>query len=182
MPNLSIFQGLTGRQGSPTGGSVRDMIIGAFGTTKRGGPNTRAAAEALGVSQRSVQRWIAGKDRKQRNAPRSDHLSNLRVKARQAVSTKKGRKASLDQSRQRFAGRKSTKLTTHGLQGPEGGGKGYSRVRTVSIELSSGDLDAMFDAYERGGDSAVTDWLQQHHSANYVPGWTFENIQHIKLD
>ena len=51
MPNLSIFQGLTGRKGSPTGGNVRDMIIGAFGTTKRGGPNTRAAAESLGVSQ-----------------------------------------------------------------------------------------------------------------------------------
>lgn len=98
------------------------------------------------------------------------------------MSTKKGRKASLDQSRQRFAGRKSTKLTTHGLQGPEGGGKGYSRVRTVSIELSGGDVDAMFDAYERGGDSAVTDWLQQHHSANYVPGWTFENIDHLRLD
>lgn len=67
----------------------------------------------------------------------------------------------------------SAKLTALGLQGPEGGGKGYSRVRTVIIELSGGDVDAMFDAYERGGDSAVTDWLQQHHSANYVLGWTF---------
>lgn len=181
MPNLSIFQGLTGRPGATTGGSVRDMVISAFGTNKRGGPNTRAAAEQLGVSQRSVQRWIAGEDRKQRNAPRSDRLSTLRIKARQAATTKKGRKASLDQSRARFAGRKSAKLTTHGLQGPEGGGKGYTRMRTVSVELSGTDVDAMFDAYERGGDAAVTQWLEQHHSANYVPGWTFESIQSLKV-
>ncbi|MGO2045791.1 MAG: hypothetical protein ACTH2X_00970 [Brachybacterium tyrofermentans] len=182
MANLNIFRGLTGRQGAPTGGSVRDMIVSAYGTTKRGGPNTRAAAESLGVSQRSVQRWIAGENRKQRNAPRSDHLSTLRTKARQAATTKKGRKSSLGDARARFAGRKSAKLTTHALQGPEGGGKGYSRVRTVSVELGGNDVDAMFDAYERGGDAAVTDWLQQYHSANYVPGWTFESIDRIGLD
>lgn len=181
MPNVNIFKGLTGRAGSPTG-SVRDMLTSAFGTNARGGPNTRAAASELGVSQRTVQRWIAGENRKQRNAPRADHLSTLRTKARQSTTTKKGRKAALDQSRSRFASRKSAKLTTHGLQGPEGGGKGYSRMRTVSLELSGTDIDAMFDAYEKGGDKAVTQWLEQHHSANYVPGWTFENIDHIKID
>ncbi|UQN31787.1 hypothetical protein [Brachybacterium kimchii] len=182
MPNLNIFQGLTGRQGSPTGGSVRSMIVAAFGTTSRGGPNTRAAAQELGVSQRSVQRWIAGEDRKQRSKPRADHLSTLRTSARQAATTKKGRKASLDKARSRFANRKSARLTTHGMQGPEGGGTGYSRQRTVTVELGANDIDAMFDAYEKGGDAAVTQWLEQHHSANYVPGWTFEGIDTIGIE
>lgn len=182
MPNLNIFQGLTGRKGAPTGGNVRDMIVAAFGTTKRGGPNTRAAAEQLGVSQRSVQRWIAGENRKQRHAPRSDHLSTLRTKARQSATTKKGRKTSLDGARARFSGRKSARLTTYGMQGPEGGGKGYSRQRGVTLELDADDIDAMFDSYEKGGDAGVTQWLEQHHSNNYVPGWTFENIDRIGLE
>lgn len=182
MPNLSIFQGLTGRKGTPTGGSVRDMLVAAFGTTKRGGPNTRAAAESLNVSQRSVQRWIAGEDRQQRNKPRADHLSNLRTKARQSATTKKGRKSSLDSSRSRFAGRKSARLTTYGMQGPEGGGKGYSRLRGVTLELGADDIDAMFDAYEKSGDAGVTEWLEQHHSATYVPGWTFDSIDRIGLE
>ena len=33
------------------------------------------------------------------------------------------------------------------------------------------------------GDTSISDRLEKrHHSANYVPGWTFENIDHIKLD
>jgi hypothetical protein len=182
MANFSLFQGLTGRQGTPTGGSVRDMIVAAFGTTKRGGPNTRAAAEQLGVSQRSVQRWLAGENRQQRNKPRADHLSTLRTKARQSATTKKGRKAALDSSRSRFSNRKSARLTTHGMQGPEGGGKGYARQRAVTIELSGDDIDAMFDAYEQRGDAGVTEWLERHHSDHYVPGWTFENIDRIGLE
>lgn len=182
MPNASIFKGLTGRDGSTHGGSVRELLTAAYGTNKRGGPDTRAAAESLGVSQRSVQRWLAGENRKERHKPRGDHLSTLRTKARQAATTKKGRKDSLARSRNRFTGRKHAKLTTHGLQGPQGGGKGYSRVRTVTIDLGGQDLDAMFDAYEKGGDKAVTDWLQEHHSENYVPGWTFENIDRIGIE
>lgn len=181
MPNLSLFQGLTGRQGTPTGGGVKDLIIAAFGTTKRGGPDTRAAAEHLGVSQRSVQRWIAGENRKQRNAPRADRLSALRTTARQAATTRTGRKAALSDARARFATRKTARLTTYGVQGPLAAGKSYSRLRPVTLELGSADIDALFDAYERGGDKAVQAWMSDHFSENYVPDWGFERIDKISL-
>ena len=181
MANTSLFQGLTGRQGTPTGGSIRGLVVAAFGTTKRGGPNTRAAAEHFGVSQRTVQRWIAGEDRKQRNKPRADRFSELRMRARQAASTKKGRARALTESRSRFSTRKSARMTTHGVQGPASGGKGYARPRTVTLELGPADIDALFDAYETGGDKGAQEWLERHHSMNYVPDWHFESIDRISL-
>lgn len=53
------------RKKSPKGprwtiGRLRFVLILTFGLNSRGGPNTRAAAETLGVSQRTVQRWLRG--------------------------------------------------------------------------------------------------------------------------
>lgn len=45
----------TGQQGATIGQQIGHL----YGTTSRGQPDTRTAAEALGVSQRTVQRWIA---------------------------------------------------------------------------------------------------------------------------
>ncbi len=41
----------------------------AFGVNSRGRPDTATAAAALGVSQRTVQRWLHGKDRARVRAP-----------------------------------------------------------------------------------------------------------------
>src|SRR5690625_939931 len=43
----------TGQDAQPAG-----LITDLYGTGSRGGPNTKAAAHALGVSRRTVQRWI----------------------------------------------------------------------------------------------------------------------------
>lgn len=43
-------------------GRLRFVLALLSGTTPRGGPDTRAAAELFGVSQRSVQRWLRGAD------------------------------------------------------------------------------------------------------------------------
>ena len=42
-----------------------------FGANARGGPDTRAAAKGLGVSQRTVQRWLHGQDRWRAKIPDS---------------------------------------------------------------------------------------------------------------
>ena len=55
-PGSRIWQALTGTV-EPT--SVRDLLAYAYGPGPRGGAvNTRAAADALGVSVRTVQRWV----------------------------------------------------------------------------------------------------------------------------
>lgn len=42
---------------------LRLMLSRAYGVNSRGGPDTAAAAAALGVSPRTVQRWLRGKPR-----------------------------------------------------------------------------------------------------------------------
>lgn len=180
MPDLALFRGLTGRAGNPTG-SIKEMLIAAYGSNKPGRPDTRKAAQDLGVSQRTVQRWIAGEDRKQRNKPKADSLSKVRIRARQAATTKKGRKAAVQKARENLSNRKAVQLSIYAMQGPKTGGKDYSRLRSTSIQVSGDEVEAMFDAYERGGDKAVTQWLETQYSGSYVPDWGLADIRDMKL-
>lgn len=63
-----LFEAFTGDQADVD--DISDAITELYGTNSRGGPNTREAAEQLGVSQRTVQRWIKGEQAPSaRNAP-----------------------------------------------------------------------------------------------------------------
>jgi hypothetical protein len=68
----------------------RVMIQRLFGRTPRGRPDTKAAADQLGVSQRTVQRWIH--DRK---PPKSDAGQQLQSSYQQWQNTAAGRKSAL---------------------------------------------------------------------------------------
>ncbi len=55
----SLMAALAGKPEHPT---LRTQLTQVYGRSARGGPNTARAAELLGVSQRTVQRWLkAGK-------------------------------------------------------------------------------------------------------------------------
>ncbi|MGQ4519136.1 hypothetical protein ACUH92_08945 [Dermabacteraceae bacterium CCM 9520] len=181
MPNLSIFSGLTGRNGNPTGDDLRSLIIAAFGTNKRGGPDTRKAAEKIGVSQRTVQRWLAGQDRKERSKPRKENLAKIKVKARQASSTKKGRAEAIQERRTMFANRSTVKISVNGMQGPSVGGRGYARPRQVTLDLTRSQADMLFDAYADGGEREFEELLSGHFSDNYVDSWEFRSITGLKF-
>lgn len=70
-------------------------------TTARGGKetvtrvNTAEAAKALKVSQRTVQRWLKGE-----HSPKPDTMTTLKTKARQAVTTKRGRERTVRRARE----------------------------------------------------------------------------------
>lgn len=51
----SLLEALIGGPQNPT---LKTQIKQTYGTTRHGTPDTKAAAQALGVSQRTVQRWI----------------------------------------------------------------------------------------------------------------------------
>ena len=76
----SLFRGLTGRQGADVSGKagtspdLRGMLLAAYGPGARGGVNTAAAAQDLGVSRRTVERWVApeGRQRARGCDPSSD--------------------------------------------------------------------------------------------------------------
>lgn len=186
----TIFQGLFGGRGveldvSGKGSNIMSMLRTAFGEGKQGRPvDTKAAAAGLGVSQRTVQRWIAGDGKQRIKSPRSDHLVALRKASRQAATTRKGRKRMIDEarrSRRHAQGQtKGIRLTVRGTSGFADGGQHYLRYRSVPLKLTPDQVDAMWSAYERGGDKEFSNWLTGR-SQDYLSGWEYEHIDSIEF-
>jgi hypothetical protein len=180
----TLFGALTGRAGEVTGrpdGDLRGMLQAAFGEGRRpGGVNTRAAAESLGVTQRTVQRWLAGAGR-QRHRANPEHLRAIAARARQAATTQRGRRAALGAVRQGPLPRHGARLTIRGEQGPSRAGRDYRRFRKVDLMLSPEDVDAALSAYERGGDRGFVTWLEGHADQEYVNDWGFDRIENLEM-
>lgn len=184
-----LFSALTGRSGAglAPGASIRDKLTTAFGSNRKGNVDTRTAAKELGVSQRTVQRWIAGEGR-QRSAPKPATANVIDTKARQAATTKRGRSRAVDAMRKSSLGRQMSRgggtITVRANQGP-GSGVGYQRWRSVMIPITTSDgsnhMDQLWAAYEAGGDAAaraVIDDLAQ----DYCAGWQFGEVQDFSID
>lgn len=180
----TLFGGLTGRGGDVSGrpdGDLRAMLQTAFGEGRRpGGVDTRAAAEGLGVTQRTVQRWLAGADRQSHGA-NPEHMKAIARKARQAATTQSGRRAATAAVRQGPLARNGARLTVRGQQGPMRSGNDYRRFRAVDFDLGPEDVNALLSAYERGGDRAAVGWLESHADAQYVADWSFESISDLNM-
>lgn len=178
----TVFSGLSGRQGAELGSSessVRGMLIAAFGTSKRdpNRPDVKTAAKALGVTTRTVQRWIAS-EQKQHQKPKATTLDKLTKRARQAVTTRRGRAAALKAARQKYAA--GTRVTMTGTQGIS---VDYARPRTVPFDLDTPEMaQSFFDAYEKGGEKGAMDFLNQHADEGYgVSSWYVGSLDSITL-
>lgn len=176
----AFFRALTGSSSADVqGGSVKGMLIAAFGGSKKDGarPDTAAAAKGLGVSQRTVQRWLASEGH-QRQAPRTTTLKTLSTKARQAASTRAGRARAIAGVRQQLT-KRGFQLQIAGVQGPQAG-PGYMRLRTTGMNLDDPQVAAGFlDAWERGGDAAAQRYLIDQQV--YFDSWAFESIEDISI-
>lgn len=183
---FAAFSGLAKDVFSGKSSDVRGMLTAVYGLTGRGHVDTRAAAKDLGVSQRTVQRWIAD-DARQHNKPRREHLSKLQTKAKRAPTTKRGRRAAVSVAKQSAKGRSSQsrkgKLNVRGRQGVFAGRDGkknyYVRYRTAHMDVNPDQMDAMWAAYADGGDKGLSTWLHEH-SQDYVDDWHFESIDGIE--
>lgn len=157
------------------------LLQAAFGNGPRGGAvNTKAAADSLGVSPATVRRWAAGTHK-----PSAQHLAALRTAARQVTSTKRGRKTVTDSFRASDLGKNAVRqgvtIWVYAYQGPpaveEDQESNYSRDRTIYINLSADDVQAMLAAYEQRGDAGFRDWLNDI-GTSYMEGdpWEFTDI------
>ena len=193
----SLFRGLTGRQGADVSGKagtspdLRGMLLAAYGPGARGGVNTAAAAQDLGVSRRTVERWVAPEGRQRIAKPKADTLRKLSTKSRQSATTRQGRRAAIKSVRESKQGKSIAKygatVRIQGKQGVAGGGGFYIRKRSIQIPpdqggMSPDDVEALWSAYERGGDKELSAWLTEYASNRYVDGWTFESIDDISID
>lgn len=182
-----IFAALTGNASADvsgsTGGDLRGMLMavgGPSGKTKSGIDLTKAAA-SLGVSRRTVERWVKTSSTGQGQKPSPQHLKSLRTRARQAASTKAGRRGALQTVRDRKVLSRGARLTVSGLQGPKVAGRDYMRVRTTQVDLDPLAAQDMLAAYEAGGDKGFMGWMTQFYGDQYVDDWAFDGFDNIEI-
>lgn len=180
-----FFRALSGRgEADPTGArgtGLTGQLLAAFGASPRdpSRPNTSAAAKALGVTQRTVQRWIATGDR-QRQRPREQTMKKITTRARQAVTTKRGRQRSIA-TRAASLSKTGMRLSLTGMQGPERG-PDYERFRTVAFDFDPQLAQSFMSAYIAGGDAAARRFLIEHAPELYnMPTWTISDVHSIHL-
>ncbi|WP_298462682.1 hypothetical protein [uncultured Cellulomonas sp.] len=160
---------------------MRGMLIAAYGASRRDSskPDTAAAAKSLGVSQRTVQRWLADPTR-QHQAPRAATLHKLTTKARQAATTKRGRAQAI---KQRPGGTPpAMRVSVTGEQGPRPG-PGYTRYRTANFDLADPTLSQGFiNAYVDRGEAGAMQWLKDNADQTYnVDRWHFDNVDDVNI-
>ncbi len=181
-----LFQSLTGRAGADVSGSpegnLRGMLLAAFGPSRRDSsrPDTRTAAKSLGVSQRTVERWLADPG-KQHYRPRAASLEKVTKRARQASSTKRGRERAVRQARQAGVGHpEGARVSITGDQGPE---KQYARFRSTNFDLDDPGLsDGFVQAYIDGGDQGAMGYLRDNADAAYgMDRWHFGSLDDVSV-
>lgn len=178
-----FFNAFTGRGGDVSGegsGGIREKLQAAFGTNRRGGVNTKAAAQRLGVSQRTVQRWVT-ESGKEKSRPSSKHLKSINQKSRQAATTKRGRRAIVKGLKPSI--KRGKYVSIGAMQGPRKGGKDYFRDRDVTLPgpLSPDDTNMLLDAWAEGGDDAATQQLRDLYGDRYLEDWDFGEIYDLNL-
>lgn len=195
--DTDLFAALTGREAPAGEGRIAAALRTAYGERGDGRPDTTVAARRLGVSTRTVRRWL--QQEREGLTPASTNVTRLEVAARRARTTRRGRAAALRARRAadapaptaapRSRGRgaptpalpKVKAVSVTGSQGPVGAGNNsYKRYRTIRLSLSDSDNQAMLDAYERGGDAGFAQWLTDR-SQGYVSGWQFDDVSDLTL-
>ncbi|MDN5779667.1 MAG: hypothetical protein L0H96_22515 [Humibacillus sp.] len=173
----TLFGFMTGRQ---AGGALGDgdrsaQLIAAYGASRRDPdrPDTAAAAKGLGVSTRSVQRWLKG------GGISAGHADKLRTVSRQAMTTKRGREraARLAGAPKLPPGRNAVTVT--GEQGVISGDTGNYRTRDSTVQFTNADLQTMQQLWVEHGEDGAAAFLHQHFGQHYVEGWHFRSIDEI---
>lgn len=181
-----LFRALTGNTHADVGSgkNVAGMLRTVYGTTRRGKltVDTREAAKRLGVTQRTVQRWL-----KNTHAPKADHLKDLQTRSRQAVTTKRGRARAIRRATTGInaeARKKGANIMIAGNQGPAARvDPDYGRDRVTSRNLTAVEYEELLNSYAEGGDTAALAYLEGVWDAKYLVGgdWNFNTIDSVRL-
>lgn len=180
-----VFTALTGHTGADVSGKGQDvrgmlLAIGGRSAKTRSGIDLSKAARELGVTRRTVERWVRAADTGTGMRPSRQHTQAMAKKARQAATTQAGRRAALADVRGRKAFQRGARMKVTGSQGPID--KTYHRQRTTILDLSPEDVEAMLDAYERYGEQGFLGWATQHWGDLYVADWQFGQVDQVDLE
>lgn len=181
-----IFTALTGRKADVSGradGDLTGMLMAVGGPSSRtkSGIDLTKAAKSLGVSRRTVERWVRTQQTGTGQRPSKSHAKSLARKARQAATTRAGRRAALAASPLgRSIVSRGARISISAVQGPHE--KSYMRRRTTQLDLDPADAQAMLDAWENGGDKGFMGWATDQWGREYLDDWRFGDIDTIDIE
>lgn len=137
--------------------TAQSMVQDLFGTSVRGGPNTRAAAETLGVSQRTVQRWI-----KTGKLPtRSDAAERLQNNHQAWKATPEARQSAISPLRDARLRNKGTSMVFYGTIQISGD----RRRRGMTVDLTGQQMNRILDAALANDDALAHQELENAFGA-----------------
>ena len=182
----NLFRVLTGSgeaDVSGRGANLRGMLraIGGSSARTRSGIDLTQAANRLGVSRRTVERWVRSEDTGQGQRPSAQRLQALQRVSRQVASTRAGRRGAIQAARAARRFSRGARVSITGEQGPKYPGKDYKRTRTTQLDLDPGAAEAMLNAWERGGERGFLSWATQHWGSEYVDDWDFGRVDGVEV-
>jgi hypothetical protein len=137
---------------------------------------TKGAAERLGVTPRTVQRWTTttGTQRRAIKGPAAAKVRQSYAKSPEV------RKASTSRLRAARIRNKGATVRVKGQIGPVIGGKDYRRPREITTQLSGEAMDRVLDAWMRGDDKGARAALERGLDEEYQGGFRLDD--EIDLD
>lgn len=133
--------GAFGRDAAREPGDVRTLLSDLYGANRRGGVNARAAAADLGVSERTVQRWV-----KADRLPENANGQRARADWHRSADVRAGRMNSRRESRLRSKG------TTIRFTGVLMISRDKRRRKDLPITLTGEQAGDILDALLAGND------------------------------
>jgi len=175
-PEDALFHAITRdrsvSQGLPTDAHdlARVLVESLHGSTKE-------TAKRLGVSQRTVQRWLATAGKEQRT-PSGDSVQRLRRVAARTPAVRKHpevRRRLLATRRQaRLEKSDKVRIRARGIQGPVVKGVDYRRWRYIEFVLPGQGLADVLDSWLAGAEADALRSFEALTEVFYgVPGWQF---------
>jgi hypothetical protein len=146
------------------------MVRDVYGVSRRGTPDTRAAAQQLGVSQRTVQRWL--KEGMPRRSPAADALAQRHRGWRDSAA---GRRARLSTRRESRLRNKGTSMLFYGkvrISADE-------RRRGTTVTIDGERMGRMLDAALAGNDQLALAELEDAFGDAFGGSVTLVDIEQL---
>lgn len=141
-----IWNAIGGRVAAREPDDVRELLSEVYGTNSRGGVNSRAAAADLGVSERTVQRWV-----KQGKLPSNENGEHARRVWKESPEARAARMNPRRESKMRNRG---TTLRFKGVIKISSDTRN-TRTRSVDVALTAEQAGDILDALLAGNDEAA---------------------------
>ena len=169
-PGGPLWEAMRKSPEQPAGPS--QMVSDLYGVTPRGNPDTRAAAEDLGVSQRTVQRWL------QRGLPsrsRSGGAEQLASGHRGWRDSAGGRRAALSPRREARLRNKGTTIQFLGTITISGD----RRRRSTAVPIDGAQAGRILDEILAGNDPAAHQALEDAFGDAFGGSVTLSDISSL---